>query len=67
MLLGERAERRAGERFGIAAMTAVGPLLPRSVRPIQARTVARAMIAAALRDETGVHIHESDRIAEDGA
>jgi uncharacterized protein YbjT (DUF2867 family) len=68
-LLGERAERRAGERVGIAVFRAVAPLLvgpARKYRPIAAETVARAMRAAARREGTGVRVYESDEIARLG-
>lgn len=48
LLLGDRAESRPGERVAIAASRLLGPLLsPFSARPIEARTVARALVAMA--------------------
>ncbi len=65
ILVGERAERRAGESLGIAVMRGtafamVGPL--RKYRPIAAATVAEAMVRVALRAPCGVYIYESDEI-----
>jgi uncharacterized protein YbjT (DUF2867 family) len=65
ILVGERAERRAGESLGIAVMRGtafamVGPL--RKYRPIAAATVAEAMVRVALRASRGVYIYESDEI-----
>jgi uncharacterized protein YbjT (DUF2867 family) len=65
ILVGERAERRAGESLGIAVMRGtafamVGPL--RKYRPIAAATVAEAMVRVALRAPRGVYIYESDEI-----
>lgn len=55
LLLGERAERRRGEELAkkFAWVT------PDKYKPIQARTVARALVDAAQRDEPGVAILES--------
>ncbi|HLM44435.1 MAG TPA: oxidoreductase, partial [Myxococcaceae bacterium] len=48
LLLGERAESRPGERAAIIASRVLAPLLrPLASRPIEARTVARAMVALA--------------------
>lgn len=70
LLLGDRAEDRAGERFGIALGRAVtglliGPL--RKYRPIQADQVAAAMIAAVGEQTKGsspVRTFEHDAIME---
>ena len=70
LLLGNREEFRLGERVGAAASRLISPLLIGSLRkykPIQGETVARAMIHAAENNLTGVHIYESDQIAELGA
>ena len=57
-LIGERADSRPGERFGIAAARIVGPLLAgplRKYRAIPAEAVARAMVESAVRAEAGRH------------
>ena len=53
---GERNERRPAERTAIAALTALGPLLPRRWRLCPAHTIAQAMLSAALLARPGVHI-----------
>jgi uncharacterized protein YbjT (DUF2867 family) len=64
-LIGNRAEHRSGEAFGIAMAKAlqfafVGPL--RRYHPIAAETVARAMLAAAKKSEPGTRIYHYDEI-----
>lgn len=55
LLLGERAETRPGERVAIVASRLLAPLLrPLASRPIEARTVARAMHALAAQASGGV-------------
>jgi len=66
LLLGEREEVRLGERvaekfFGIMPFLFTGPL--HKYRPIAAEQVAKAMCKAALRNMIGVHIYESNDIA----
>jgi uncharacterized protein YbjT (DUF2867 family) len=65
MLLGQRTEKRTGEKIGIAVGRAlsfamVGGL--RSYRPVEARSVAAAMIAALHDGQPGVRILEHDAI-----
>lgn len=69
ILVGERTEKRTGERAGIAVMRGVafamlGPL--RKYRPIAATTVARAMVRVARQAPRGVNIYESDAIERRG-
>jgi uncharacterized protein YbjT (DUF2867 family) len=67
LLLGERAESRPGERVAVVVTQVLGPLLrPFSGRPIEARTVARAMLALA-RDATGgVRVAQSGELQQLG-
>lgn len=65
LLAGRRSERRPLEQGGLAVMRVVsvalrGPL--RRYRPIDADTVARAMLAVARRAPPGVHIYQSETI-----
>nr|WP_248928434.1 oxidoreductase [Paenibacillus hamazuiensis] len=65
LLLGEREEFRLGEKAaaalsGLLPVVFSGPL--RKYKPIPARSVARAMLLAALCGATGVHVYESDAI-----
>jgi uncharacterized protein YbjT (DUF2867 family) len=67
LLLGERAEVRAGERVAEQALKLFSFLLVgglRKYRAVHARSVARAMIKVALEQPAGVNVFESDRIAE---
>ncbi len=64
-LVGERAESRPGERFGIAAFQIISPLLfglTRKYRAIEVTDVARAMIGAAWLQKVGAHVYLSDEI-----
>jgi len=60
MLLGDRTEFRLGE----VLMKPLGPLMPRTYRPVHARAVAATLIRAALDDRPGVRIIESREITE---
>lgn len=65
LLLGERKESRRAERAGIGAMRGlsmlmVGPL--KRYRPIEAKTVAHAMVLVAQEMRPGMNFYESDRI-----
>ncbi len=67
VLTGQRAVSRPGERLAGAAMSAtswllLGPL--RKYRAIHGQTVARTMLRVALDAPSGIHVYESDRIAE---
>jgi uncharacterized protein YbjT (DUF2867 family) len=67
LLLGERAEYRAGEKVGTIFMSGLkyamgGPL--KKYRAIQASDVAKAMVRVAQMDLSGVNIYESQRIQE---
>lgn len=53
---GKRNERRPAERAAIAALTALGPLLPRRWRLCPAQTIAQAMLDAALQARPGMHV-----------
>jgi uncharacterized protein YbjT (DUF2867 family) len=60
-LLGDRAESRPGERIGIAAFRVLSPLLAGPLgryRAVDAGTVARAMVRAALEERPGTRVHE---------
>jgi hypothetical protein len=59
LLVGERSEKRTGEVLGIAATKVVrglmvGPLRP--YRPIEAKDVADAMVAAMILGEPGTRV-----------
>ena len=70
LLTGDRPEHRPAERFGLAvasgvSLALVGPL--RKYRPIQAATVAKAMVRLAIQAPGGVRIYESDELERLGA
>ncbi len=70
LLLDDRTEYRAGERVSTAVMTALAPLMVgglKRYRPIHARVVASAMFAVSLQVSAGVHVYESEQIAEIGS
>ncbi|XXF79060.1 oxidoreductase [Myxococcaceae bacterium GXIMD 01537] len=57
LLLGERTETRTGEQVAAAVSKVLGPLLrPFGSRPIEGRTVARAMLALASQASPGVRV-----------
>jgi uncharacterized protein YbjT (DUF2867 family) len=65
LLLGDRGEQRFGEdvatKFsGVMNALMVGPLRP--FKAIEAKTVARAMAAAAQSEKTGINLYPSDEI-----
>jgi len=67
LLLGERAESRPGERAAIIASRVLAPLLrPLASRPIEARTVARAMVALAHAAPQGVRVAPSGELQQLG-
>jgi uncharacterized protein YbjT (DUF2867 family) len=63
LLLGDRNERRIGEMVASAVLWPMSPLMVGRLaryRPVQARAVARALIAAAREMPPGRHVLESD-------
>ncbi|MDF2958450.1 MAG: NAD-dependent epimerase [Paenibacillus sp.] len=69
LLLGDRQEFRLGERIGSAVSGIISPLMAgglRKYKPIQAITVAKAMLNAAKQDNKGIRVYESDQIEELG-
>jgi uncharacterized protein YbjT (DUF2867 family) len=66
LLAGDRAALgqplRAGERLALLLTAPLAGLIPGSVRPIQANTVARAMIEAMRQAQPGVRIVESGEL-----
>jgi uncharacterized protein YbjT (DUF2867 family) len=70
LLLGERQEVRVGESIAAALMRALDPFLKvgplARVRAIEGRTVARAMVRAALQGPAGVQVYLNDAIQRMG-
>jgi uncharacterized protein YbjT (DUF2867 family) len=52
-LLGSRTKVRGGELIAITALSIIGPLLPRRLRPTNAATVASALVVSALGTSVG--------------
>lgn len=68
LLLGERAESRPGERVAIVLSRALRPLLSLlPARPIEARAVARALVAMAGSERTGAYVCSSAELQALGA
>ena len=62
LLLGERAQPRAGEQVGAVALRLLRPLLRgplQKYRPVPGAAVAAAMLRAAAADASGVQLHEA--------
>lgn len=67
VLIGDRKERRVGERILVGLFKAITPVLIgslRKYRPTRARDVAAAMVSVAQQPTTGVHVYESDLITD---
>jgi len=62
ILLGERKESRPLEKISQSMMTIFSLLLPSRYKPIQARDVARAMLASAKTNQMGFFIYEYDQM-----
>jgi uncharacterized protein YbjT (DUF2867 family) len=65
LLLGDRAERRIGEKIGVPLSRAIGVLLMgplRKYRAIPAATVAAGMVAAMQEDTRGTSVYHYDEI-----
>lgn len=71
LLSGDRASlgqpSRLGERLALAATGPIRALIPKAWRPIEARTVARAMLRALGEARPGVRIVESAELQDLGA
>jgi uncharacterized protein YbjT (DUF2867 family) len=68
-LMGARAERRLGERLGIAAFRAIRFALIGGLsryRPVEACAVGRAMVRAGLQDAVGSHVWHWKEIVDAG-
>ena len=63
ILLGRRTEFRLGEMIGKSLMKVFDFAIPKKYKAIEARQVAKAMVAGMNSGKTGIHILESDSIA----
>lgn len=64
MLLGDRKERRTGERFAQAAMKTFSFVIPPKYKPIAAARVAKCMIAVSKNAVQGVRIYEYEQMQQ---
>ena len=65
LLLGDRNENRTGEKIGSVAMRILRPILVgpfKNIRPIKAKTVAKAMLKAVESGARGVQLYTSSQI-----
>lgn len=65
LLLGDRGERRLGEKIGETVMRFFDPIMVgvlKKYRAIDSGKVAQAMLASASQEKTGVFVHESDEL-----
>ncbi|MFO1329613.1 MAG: NAD(P)H-binding protein [Rubrivivax sp.] len=71
LLVGDRAALgqpvRSGERLGLALSRPLSPLIPLRWRPIEAATVARALLNSLREGERGTQVLESDRLQTIGS
>lgn len=71
LLAGDRASlnqpARPGERLALVLTAPFRPFLPKAWRPIEAATVARALLRATSRPEPGVRVLESAALQDLGA
>ena len=66
LLLGDRKEVRLGEQAGKIVGKLISFALPAKYRPVQAHTVAEAILKTARADSLGTRIIESDEIQQLG-
>jgi uncharacterized protein YbjT (DUF2867 family) len=62
LLLGDRKEFRLGENIGKAMMTTLSFLIPDKYKAIQAKAVAKVMLALGKKNDDGYFIHENSEI-----
>lgn len=55
-LVGKRSEKRLGERIGIRLSLLVKPFLPNKYKPIEASTIAKAMVCSLNSPQGGHHV-----------
>ncbi|MGC4115512.1 MAG: NAD(P)H-binding protein [Myxococcales bacterium] len=68
LLLGDRAESRPGERVAVVLSRALKPLLaPLAARPIEARTVAKALLSMAGNPPPGARIYSNAELHQLGS
>ena len=66
LIMGNRGEKRMGEGLAQRVFSVINPVLPAKLRGIQARTIAKAIVAIA-HQQPVVAVLENDRLLELGA
>ncbi|RYF70382.1 MAG: oxidoreductase, partial [Cytophagaceae bacterium] len=64
LLLGNRNEKRLGERIGSGVMRLFAPLIPAKYKAVEAEKVANAMLTTMQQNQSGKHIFESDKLQQ---
>lgn len=64
MLLGDRKEFRLGEKISKVILPVFSFLIPSKYKPIQGKDVAKAMVAAAKKNDEGFFIAEYREIKQ---
>ncbi|MVM38303.1 NAD(P)H-binding protein [Spirosoma sp. HMF3257] len=64
LLLGNRPEKRLGERIAAGAMRLFNPFIPAKYKGVEADKVASAMLSTVQQGLIGKHIFESDALQE---
>jgi uncharacterized protein YbjT (DUF2867 family) len=64
LLLGNRPEKRTGERIGERFMKLLKPLIPTKYRAVEAQKVANAMALITASSVRGTVVYESDILQE---
>lgn len=62
LLLGERKEKRLGEKIGSVLMRMFSPLIPKKWQAVHVRNVARVMVESAKHPQGGVRVINNDEI-----
>ena len=64
LLLGNRSEKRLGERIGSGVMRLFAPLIPAKYKAVEAEKVATAMLTTMQQHHVGHHVFESNDLQE---
>lgn len=64
LLLGPRKEQRTGESIGKPVMHFIGFLIPKKYKAIESVKVARAMVAFAMKQQSGLNVHDSAELQD---
>lgn len=62
VLLGDRKQKRTGERIWQAIMTSLSVVIPKKYRAVEGKAVAKSMLESAKQNSTGFFIHTNEEI-----